>query len=43
MGTHESINICTWIIIAFQQKERQDSQSFKKNTFYRPPVTSAQT
>ena len=30
------------IIIGFQQRDRQDSQNLNNDTFYRPPVTSAQ-
>ena len=42
IGTHEGVNIPIWIIIGFQQRERQDSQNMNNDTFYRPPVTSAQ-
>ena len=42
IGTHERVNIPIWIIIGFQQKGRQDSQYMNKDTFYRPPETSAQ-
>ena len=28
--------------VGFQQRDRQDSQNLKTDTFYRPPVTSAQ-
>ena len=42
LGTQKSVNIPIWIIVGFQQKERQDSQSLANDTFYRPPVTSAQ-
>ena len=31
-----------WIIVRFQQQDRQDSQILNKYIFYRPPVTSAQ-
>ena len=31
-----------WIIIGFQQREGQDSQNMNNDTFYGPPVTSAQ-
>ena len=42
LGTEEVINIPTWIILGFQQSDRQNSQNENKDTFYRPPVTSAQ-
>ena len=42
IGTQEGINIPIWIIISFQQKDRQDSQKLNNDTFFRPPVTSAQ-
>ena len=31
-----------WILISFQQRNIQDSQNINNDTFYRPPVTSAQ-
>ena len=37
LGTHEGIIIPIWIIIGFQQKERQDSQQMNTDTFWRPP------
>ena len=42
LGTQEGINFRIWIIIGFQQRDRQDSQNLNHDTFYRPPVTSAQ-
>ena len=42
IGRHEGVNIPIWIIVGFQQRERQDSQNLNNDTFYRPPVTSAQ-
>ena len=42
LGTPVEINILTWIIVGFQQRDRQYSQNLNKNTFYRSPVTSAQ-
>ena len=42
LGTQERINFPKWIIIGFQQKERQDSQNLAHDTFYEPTVTSAQ-
>ena len=42
LGTQECINVPIWIIIGFQQQTRQNSQNENNDTFYRPPVTSAQ-
>ena len=42
LGTPGGINISLWIIVGFQQRGRQDSRNFNDDTFYRPPVTSAQ-
>ena len=42
LGTQEGINVPIWIIVGFQQKEREGSQKLNKNTFYRPPIGSAQ-
>ena len=42
LGTQEGINVRIWIIIGFQQQDRQNSQNENNDTFYRPSVTSAQ-
>ena len=42
LGTQESINILTWIFVAFQQKDRQHDQNLNNDTFVRLPVISAQ-
>ena len=42
LGTQERLNIPVWIIVGFQQRDRQDSQNLNNKTFYRPPVTSTQ-
>ena len=42
LGTQEGINLPIWIIVGFQQRDRQFSQSMNNDTFYRPPATSAQ-
>ena len=42
LGTQEGINVPIWIIIGFQQQDRQHSQNENNDTFYRPSVTSAQ-
>ena len=38
----ESKNVSIWIIIGFQQRDRQDSQNLNKDMFCRLPVVSAQ-
>ena len=43
MGTQEGINVPIWITASFQQQDRQNSQNLNNDTFYRPPVTSAQS
>ena len=42
LGTQEQINVPKWIILGFQQKERQDSQKLINDTFFRNPVSSCQ-
>ena len=42
LGTQEGINFPILNIIGFEQRHRQDSQILNNDTFYRPPVTSAQ-
>ena len=42
LGTQEGILKPMGIIVGFQQQDRQDSQTLNNDTFYRPPVTSAQ-
>ena len=42
LGSQESMNVPIWIIIIFQQQDRQDSQNLNNDTFYRLPVVSAQ-
>ena len=42
LGSHENKNVPIWIIIGFQQRDRQDSQNLKNDTFCRLPVVSAQ-
>ena len=42
LGTQEGINVPIWIFIAFQQSDRQNDLNLNNDTFYRPPVTSAQ-
>ena len=43
LGTQEGMNIPIWITIGFQQSDRQHDQNLNNDTFYRPPVTSAQS
>ena len=45
LGTQEGVNFLMWIIVGFQQRERQGSQNLANDTndaFYRPLVTSPQ-
>ena len=42
LGSHENMNVPIWVIIGFQQRDRQDSQNLNKDTFCRLPVVSAQ-
>ena len=37
LGTQQGINVPIWIIVGFQQRDRQDSQNMNIDTFYRPP------
>ena len=38
----ENMNVPIWIIIGFRQRDVQDSQNLKNDSFCRLPVTSAQ-
>ena len=42
LGTPEKMNVPIWIIIGFQQQDRQHSQILNNNTFCRLPFVSAQ-
>ena len=42
LGSHENMNVPIWIVIKFQQRDRQDSQNLNNDTFCRLPVVSAQ-
>ena len=42
LGSQENMNVPIWIIIGFQQQDRQDSQNRNNDTFCRLPVVSAQ-
>ena len=42
LGSQENMNVPIWIIIGFQQQDRQDSRNLNNDTFYRLPVVSAQ-
>ena len=42
MGSQENMNVPIWIIIKFQQKDRQGSQNLNNDTFCRLPAVSAQ-
>ena len=41
LGTQEGIIVPIWIIVGFQQRDRQDSLKVSNDIFYRRPVTSA--
>ena len=42
LGTQDGINVPIWIIVGFQQSDRQNDQNLNNDTFYRPLVTSVQ-
>ena len=42
LGSRANMNVPIWIIIGFQQQDRQDSQNLNNDTFCRLPVVSAQ-
>ena len=42
LGAQDGINVPIWIIVAFQQNDRQNDQNLNNDTFYRPLVTSVQ-
>ena len=42
LGIQENMNVPIWILIGFQQQDRQDSQNLNIDTFCRLPVVSAQ-
>ena len=42
LGSQESMNVPLWIVIGFQQQDRQDSQNLNIDTFCRLPVVSAE-
>ena len=42
LGTQEGNNVPIWIIVSFQQRNRQDYLFVNNDTIHRPPVTSAQ-
>ena len=42
LGTQEGINFPIWIIVGFQQMDRQNDQNLNNDTFDRLPVISAQ-
>ena len=42
LGSQESMNVPIWVVIGFQQRDRQDSQNLNNETFCNLPVTSAQ-
>ena len=40
LGTQEGINVLIFIIVGFQQSDRQHDQNLNNETFYRPPLKS---
>ena len=42
LGTQEGVNVPIYVIVGFQQQDRQNSQNENNDSFYRPPVISAQ-
>ena len=42
LGSQESMNVPSRIIIGFQQRDRQDSRNLYNGSFCRLPVTSCQ-
>ena len=42
LGTQEGKNVPIWVIVGFQQSDPQHDQILKNDTFYSPPVISAQ-
>ena len=42
LGSQANMNVPIWIIIGFQQQDRQDSKNLNNDTFCRLPVVSAQ-
>ena len=42
LGIQEGRNILFWMIVGFQQRDREDSQNLKNDTFDRNPLTSTQ-
>ena len=42
LGTQEGVNVPIWIIVGFQQGDRQHDQNLNNDTFYKKPVSSSQ-
>ena len=42
LGSHENMNVPVWIMIGYQQQDRQISQNLNNDTFRRLPVVCAQ-
>ena len=42
LGSQENMNVPIWMIIDFQQQDRQDSQNLNNDTFCKLPVVSTQ-
>ena len=42
LGTQAGKNVPIWVFVGFQQSDRQHDQKLNNDTFFRPPVISAQ-
>ena len=42
LGTQESMNVPIWIILIFQQRDRQESANLNNDNFGKQPVTPCQ-
>ena len=42
LGTQKGIDFPIWVIVGFQQRDRQNLQNLNENGSYRPPVTNDQ-
>ena len=42
LGTQEGVDVPIWIIVGFQQSDRQHDQNLNNDTFCRPLITSVQ-
>ena len=40
LGTKEGVNVPIWIIVGFQQSDRQHGQNLNNDSFYRPVISA---